>query len=98
MEDQSPKFINSGVLISDTSYYKWIEDVKARYQASQAKAAVRVNTEMLRFYWCLGADIVRIKAESKWGTGVLQQLSLDLRNAFPNAKGFSYTNIKRIRA
>ncbi len=87
-------FINKAALPTDSAYYQWIEDVKSRFHSSQVKAAIRVNTEMLRFYWSLGRDIVSMKAEQKWGSKIVDQISLDLRQAFPHAKGFSATNIK----
>lgn len=87
-------FINKSNLNADPSYYKWIEQVKSRYHASQVKAAIKVNSEMLQFYWELGHDIVSMKAEQKWGDKVVSQISLDLRNSFPKARGFSVTNIK----
>lgn len=93
---EKPMFISKPNLNGDPAYYEWIEQVKSRFHASQVKAAIKVNTEMLQFYWELGRDIVAMKAEQKWGSGVLQQISLDLQMAFPSQKGFSYTNIKRI--
>lgn len=41
----------------------------------------------------LGRDIVQKNAIARWGDGVVNQLSLDLRNAFPDAKGFSSGNL-----
>ena len=61
------------------------------------KASVSVNREMLLFYWSLGRDIVSLQAESKWGSKVLDQISHDLQDAFPNVKGFSTTNLKYMR-
>jgi predicted nuclease of restriction endonuclease-like (RecB) superfamily len=52
---------------------------------------------MLRFYWSLGQDIVVLKAESKWGSGVIKSISQDLRNQLPGVKGFSDTNIDYMR-
>lgn len=49
---------------------------------------------MPRFYWSLGRDIVAMKAEQKWGSKIVNQMSLDLRQAFPQTNGFSVTNIK----
>ena len=34
-------------------------------------------------------DLVVRKAEEKWGTGIVNQVSLDLQAEFPEAKGFS---------
>ena len=73
----------------DTEYQQWIKNLSERYRQSQLKAAVKVNTEMLRFYWSLGADIVNLKAESKWGDGIIQSISQDLQKSLPGVKGFS---------
>ena len=44
-----------------------------------------------------GQDIVRKHAESKWGTGFFNQLSLDMRKMFPDETGFSVTNLKYMK-
>lgn len=77
----------------DAEYSSWIQDVKKRYRSSSIKAAVKVNSEQLLFNWQLGRDLVIRKAEEKWGTGIVEQLSLDLQEAFPGTKGFSARNI-----
>ena len=33
------------------------------------------------------------KVEERWGSGIVEQLSLDLKNEFPDIKGFSTTNL-----
>ena len=93
----TPQFINRTSMLADSDYVQWLSELKQRYRQSQAKAAVHVNHGMLEFYWSLGRDIVALKAESKWGSNVLQQLSADLKEAFPKQTGFSYTNIKYMR-
>ena len=45
------------------------------------------------FNWQLGRDLVQQKAEARWGSGVVEQVSLDLQAAFPESKGFSTTNL-----
>ncbi len=77
-------------------YNQWLANVKTRLRQKQIKAAIRVNHEILQFYWELGRDIVELKAEQTWGSGVLQQLSLDLREEFPKMTGLSYTNLRYI--
>lgn len=77
----------------DSDYHNWLTEIKQRYQASQIKAAVKVNSEALLFNWQLGRDLVIRKAEEKWGKGVVEQVSLDLQDAFPGAKGFSARNL-----
>jgi len=58
---------------------------------------IHVNTAMLEFYWTLGRDINLKRAEGRWGSGFFNQLSLDLRNEFPDSIGFSTANLKYMK-
>ena len=42
-------------------------------------------------------SIAKLKAESQWGSGFYESLSRDLKEEFPNMKGFSVTNLKYCR-
>ena len=81
----------------DQVYVQWLGEIKSRYRNAQIKASVRVNAEQLRFNWELGRDLALRKAEERWGAGVVEQVSLDLQAAFPESKGFSPTNIWRMK-
>lgn len=81
----------------DKEYAQWIAELKVRYRSAQAKAAVRVNAEKLLFNWELGRDLVQKKAEERWGAGVVEQVSLDLRREFPDADGFSTRNLSYMK-
>lgn len=88
MYNNKPHSISS-IFKKDGEYVHWLQKVKEQYRSSQAKAAVRVNNAMIEFYWNLGHDIVDLKAESKWRTGIIKQLSLDMKDEFLGTKGFS---------
>jgi predicted nuclease of restriction endonuclease-like (RecB) superfamily len=77
----------------DVDYVNWIADIKHRYRAAQVKASVKVNSEKLLFNWELGRDLVQKKAEERWGAGVVEQVSIDLKREFPDAEGFSAPNL-----
>lgn len=79
--------------ILDKDYTLWVKQIAVRYRNSQIKAAIKVNTEQLRFYWLLGKDIVEMKVEERWGENVISQLSKDLKEALPGIEGLSQTNI-----
>lgn len=96
-KDNNPTFIFRDGMTSDKEYVEWLKELKTRYRQSQVTASVKVNTAMLEYYWCLGRDIIQLKAESKWGSGFFNQLSLDLKSTFPNETGFSVTNLKYMR-
>ena len=77
----------------DKEYIEWIHELKSRFRNSQIKAAVKVNSEQLLFNWLLGRDLVIRKVEEKWGSGIVNRVSLDLQAEFPKAKGFSARNL-----
>ena len=79
--------------ILDKDYTEWIKQLGTRYRRSQIKAAIKVNEEMLRFYWELGRDIVMRNAENKYGSGFMKCLSRDLKAENPDATCFSPTNL-----
>lgn len=92
-----PTFVYRDGMTSDKEYVQWLIEVKQRFRQSQAKAAVRVNTAMLELYWSIGRDLVRMRAEERWGSGIVKQFALDMREAFPDATGFSYRNIRYMK-
>ena len=52
---------------------------------------------MIAFYWDLGKRILEKQSKVKWGTNFLNQISKDLRADFPATKGFSVSNLERMR-
>ena len=84
---------------ANPAYSQWLAQLKTRFRAVQIKAAVAVNTELLQFYWALGADIAAQQAQTQaqWGSGFLAQLSQDLMREFPEVRGFSRRNLEAIR-
>ena len=52
---------------------------------------------MLEFYWSVGRDLVTLRAESRWGAGVVKQFAIDMRETFPDSTGFSYSNVKYMK-
>ncbi|MBO6025024.1 MAG: DUF1016 family protein [Bacteroidales bacterium] len=92
-----PTFVSRDMMTADEGYVQWMADIKQRFRQSQIKAAVRVNTAMLEFYWSVGRDLVALRAEERWGAGVVKQFALDMRQAFPDETGFSDTNVKYMK-
>lgn len=85
--------MSKGLTIIDKDYTQWVENLSARYRQSQVKAAVKVNREMLKYYWELGRDIEEMHVEERWGESVIKNLSADLQRRNPNSTGLSRTNI-----
>lgn len=87
----------SKLITIDNEYSKWIDDIAQRYEQRRTIAATMANEQLLRFYWSVGEDIVRKKAVSKWGDGIIATMSRDLSDRIPDSGGFSVTNLGYIK-
>jgi predicted nuclease of restriction endonuclease-like (RecB) superfamily len=91
-------FIKQYISMSELSNYsETIKSLKSAILSSRYRAAVLVNQEMLTLYFSVGKQISEKTHEEAWGTSVLERLSQDLQNELPGLKGFSATNLKRMR-
>jgi len=79
-------------------YVDWLAELKSRIHSAQQRAALAVNHELVTLYWQIGRDILERQASQGWGAKVIERLALDLRNAFPDMKGFSRANLMYMRA
>lgn len=78
---------------ADTAYADWIKSVLSRIKRTQVSTAIGVNQQLIRLYWSIGEDIVRLQETSKYGDALLYQMSEDLQRTFPDMKGFSFRNL-----
>ena len=93
-KSRKPAFVKRDSIVGGPEYAQLLGRLKERFRRSQIKAAVKVNTEMLEFYWSMGREISHLHQSAKWGTAFFDCLSLDLKAEFPNQTGFSATSIK----
>src|SRR5689334_17802076 len=80
------------------SYAKFLDALKKEISQSRIRAALSVNSELIKLYWNLGQKIVARQETEGWGTKIIEKVASDLTRAFPEMKGFSRTNLFRIRA
>jgi predicted nuclease of restriction endonuclease-like (RecB) superfamily len=78
-------------------YGDWLADIKSRVAAARQRVALAANSELIQLYWQIGRDILERQAEQGWGAKVIDRLASDLREAFPDMKGFSSRNLKYMR-
>ena len=88
----------AGLISPPEGYADWLTDLKSRIHASQQRATLAVNRELVLLYWQIGRDILARQAAQGWGAKVIERLALDLRSAFPDMKGFSRANLMYMRA
>lgn len=81
----------------DKNYTTFLNDIKIRLKTAQIRAALAANSELIKFYWQLGTDLIEKQKAFKWGERFLEQFSHDVRQAFPEMQGFSVRNLQRVR-
>jgi predicted nuclease of restriction endonuclease-like (RecB) superfamily len=79
-------------------YTDTIKQLKIAILSSRYKAATLANRELLALYFNVGKLITEKTEQGKWGDKILEQLSVDLQHEIPGLKGFSATNIKRMKS
>ena len=77
----------------EKSYVTVVENIKAQIRSAQHRAILNANKEMLILYWNIGKVI---NENSTWGSKFLRNLSKEIINEFPSAKGFSVSNLKNM--
>jgi predicted nuclease of restriction endonuclease-like (RecB) superfamily len=78
-------------------YGTLLADIKRRVRAAQYAALRIVNKELINLYWDIGRMIVERQKGNTWGKAVVERLSEDLRIEFPGVRGFSASNLWRMR-
>lgn len=86
--------MSKSISILDKDYLQWVKELSTRYRQSRVKAAVKVNSVLVEFYWELGSDIVSLQADNKYGGRFYATLSMDLRKEMPGVEGLSESNIR----
>ena len=82
--------------MSDT-YLNFIEEIKAEIQKQRISVVLNANSSMICLYWNIGKAIMKKQEEEGWGAKVIDRMSKDLKDAFPEMSGFSPRNIKYMR-
>lgn len=78
-------------------YPELLDAVSDHVQEGRQRAVVAVNQELVATYWQVGREIVARMEFEGWGARVVDRLAADLRERFPDAKGFSPRNLRYMR-
>ena len=78
-------------------YQNAVQAIKLAILESRYRAARLVNKEVLALYYAVGEYISKQSRTAKWGANAIGTISLLLQQELPGLRGFSETNIKRMR-
>src|SRR3990167_2106324 len=79
-------------------YAETLRAIKQRIQQERLRVVLAANAAMVLLYWDIGRMILDRQERAGWGARVIDRLAADLREAFPDMKGFSPRNLKYMRA
>lgn len=78
-------------------YVETLAEIKRRVQEERLRVVVAANSAMVRLYWDIGRMILERQERAGWGARVIDRLAADLREAYPDMKGFSPRNLLFMR-
>jgi predicted nuclease of restriction endonuclease-like (RecB) superfamily len=79
-------------------YQEWLKIIKQRVSSARLRVALAASSELIAFYYELGAQIADREARTQWGSGFIEAFSKDLRQTFPEIGGLSPKNLRYCRA
>ena len=93
LENDNLVVSNEDKSLLPNGYPEWQKSIEQLIEISKLRAAINVNADTLKLYWNIGNSILQKQKEKGWGKKVIEQLSKDLSNKFPNDRGYSVRNL-----
>src|SRR5574343_630692 len=75
-------------------YADWLQHLKKDIAHARQRAALAVNAELVQLYGRIGQEILQQQEAQGWGAKVVERLARDLKDAFPDMRGWSTRNLK----
>jgi predicted nuclease of restriction endonuclease-like (RecB) superfamily len=79
-------------------YLQMLQALKAQIRQARLGALISANAGLLNSYWQIGNAILQQQTQEGWGAKIVDRLSADLKDEFPDMKGLSVRNLKYMRA
>ena len=89
--------MSKNALILPADYTDWLITLKHRIAGARQRALFAANQEQIKLYHYIGTEILDRQSRQGWGAKVIDQVSADLRESFPDMKGLSASNLKYMR-
>lgn len=81
-------------MLVDKNFISWVESLSQNYKKAQIKAAIHVNSELIKFYYKLGEEIAKTSFKASYGNRFYDILSTELKKLIPNGKGLNHQNLR----
>lgn len=81
-------------MLVDEKFKNWVTSLSQNYKKAQIKAAIHVNSDLIKFYYELGEEIAKTSFKASYGNSFYNLLSLQLKKEIPNCKGLNHQNLR----
>ena len=81
-------------MLVDEKFKNWVMSLSQNYKKAQIKAAIHVNSDLIKFYYELGEEIAKTSFKASYGNSFYDLLSLQLKKEIPNCKGLNHQNLR----
>lgn len=89
--------IDTNPQLAPEDYADWLAQLKGQIAQARQRAALAINAELVQLYARIGRDILQRQQAQGWGAKVIERLARDLKEAFPDMRGWSSSNLKYMR-
>ena len=85
---------NLMIIDEKNRYNEVIENIKQDINKTQLDIIINANIGLVNLYYRIGKVLYN---NSTWGNKFIDKLAFELKNAYPNQKGFSVRNLKYMK-
>lgn len=78
-------------------YLTFLNKIKEQIRSERLKTVLAANSALVMMYWDIGSSILQKQRDQGWGAKIIDRLSADLKESFPDMRGFSARNLKYMR-
>lgn len=78
-------------------YQNFITSLVATIRKERLNAILSANQAMIVMYWHIGDAIIKQQTSQGWGTKVVDRMAHDLKQHFPDIRGFSPRNLNYMK-
>ena len=81
----------------DNQYFELRDLIYTKIKETRQRFIMQANTNMIELYWHIDNEILQRQKSEGWGAKVIDRLSFDLKEEFPEMNGFAPRNLKYMR-
>jgi len=70
-------------------YIPFLKKIKEQIRSERLKTVLAANSALVMLYWDIGNSILQKQRNQGWGAKIIDRLSADLKESFPDIRKFT---------